>query len=251
MWFDSHCHLHLCEAPSSDVVRRAIAEGVDRMVTVGIDVESSRRAVELAANGSVYATVGVHPNDSGSWDDAAAATVEELLSHPGVVGVGETGLDFYRDEVDPEIQTNVFTAHIELAQRLDKALVVHTRESVRAAIDLLRRVGPPPRVVFHCWSGTLEQMHDALALGAYVSFAGNISFKNAEDLRRCARAAPADRILVETDSPFLAPVPLRGRPNEPRNAALVGRAVAEAREEDLGSMAETTSANAERAFGLS
>lgn len=251
MWFDSHCHLHLCESGSAaDFVAAAMAAGVEAMVTVGIDVGSSRRAVELAADPRVFAAVGVHPNSADEWGDPAAAAIDELLSSERVVAIGETGLDFYRDHVAPEVQRPAFEAHIDLAKRHDRALVIHTRSSVDEALDVLELQGPPERFVFHCWSGDEAQLTRALELGATISFAGNVSFKNAQNLRDAATRVPEDRILVETDSPYLAPVPHRGKPNEPSRVAAVGAAVATARGQEVEVFARLATANARRFFGI-
>ncbi|MGH2699666.1 MAG: TatD family hydrolase [Actinomycetota bacterium] len=253
MWFDSHCHLHLCEEKTSldDLLNRARSSGVEQIVAVGIEVDSSERALAIArANEGVYASAGVHPNEATTWNERARAHVDELLSHDEVVAVGETGLDFYRDRTPHEQQRSAFRAHIELAKRHHKTLVIHTRESITAAIEELERATPPERLIFHCWSGDADELTRALTLGAHVSFAGNVSFKSAENLRAVARLVPGDRLLVETDSPFLAPVPHRGRANEPALAAAVGKAVAEARGEDTAEVARVTTANARRIFGL-
>lgn len=251
MWFDSHCHLHLCEdnEPLDEVVGRAQAAGVLSLLTVGIDLPSSARSIEIAERYGVYASVGIHPNSATDWDDASAGALREMLRNQRVVAVGESGLDFYRDYSPPEVQREVFSAHIALAKEFDKALVIHTRDSVDAAIEQLKSEGPPDRLVFHCWSGDQEQLTRALELGAYVSFAGNVSFKNAESLREAAVATPQDRLLVETDSPFLAPEPNRGTNNEPRNVSFVGLAVARARGASTHALAEQTNANARALFG--
>jgi TatD DNase family protein len=252
LWFDSHCHLHICEENASvtEVIQRATGAGVLEMVTVGIDVASSKRAVEIAEMGpGIYASVGLHPNSATEWNDEVATEIETLVEHQRVVGIGESGLDFYRESAPPDAQRRVFEAHIELAKRYDKALIIHTRESLDDALDMLAELEPPRRFVFHCWSGDDDrQLETALALGAYISFAGNVSFKNAENLRRAAVAVPHDRLLVETDSPYLTPVPHRGKPNEPRQVTFVGLAVAQAREQSVHLVAEQTSQNARRLF---
>lgn len=251
MWFDSHCHIHLCETgPPERVIERAAAAGVSEMVTVGIDAASNELAVQLAGDPSVYAAVGIHPNSADQMDDAATARLVELLASERVVAVGETGLDFYRDRVPADLQRKAFAAHIALAKEHDKALVIHTRESIDEAIQLLIKERPPERLVFHCWSGDAIQLRRALELGSYISFAGNVSFNSAQDLRDRASQVPADRLLVETDSPYLTPAPYRGDPNEPANVVHVGAAVARACEEDEAVIAETTTANARRFFGL-
>lgn len=220
------------------------------MVTVGIDVGSSKQAIELARDERVHAAVGMHPNSADEWDDRTAAAIEELVGAPAVVAVGETGLDFYRDYADPVHQERAFRDHIELAKRFDKALVIHTRASIDAALDVLDAQGPPERFVFHCWSGDETQLRRALEMGAHVSFAGNVSFRNADNLRVAAALVPSDRLLVETDAPYLTPEPHRGRPNEPGHVPLVGEAVARERNEDAVALGLSTADNARRFFGL-
>ena len=251
MWFDSHCHLHLCEenGPLDDVVGRAHAAGVVDMLTVGIDIESSRRSVELAERYGCKAAVGVHPNSSLAWSDSTEKELTSLLESDVVVAVGESGLDFYRDHSPPEMQRIAFSAHIGLAKEHGKALVIHTRDSMDEALEVLASEGAPDRFIFHCWSGNEDQLKAALELGAYISFAGNVSFKNAQNLRDAAAAVPADRILVETDSPYLSPEPHRGKPNEPRQVSFVGVAVAAARQVAVPALAEQTIANTRAVFG--
>lgn len=252
MWFDSHCHLHICEeeVPLDDVLARARAAGVENILTAGIDVASSKRSVEIATADGVHAAVGVHPNSSLEWDAAAAETIESLARDTSVVAIGESGIDLYRDDAPLDAQKRAFEDHIALAKRLDKALIIHTRASIVVALDILTTVGPPERFVFHCWSGDDTVLKKALSLGAFVSFAGNVSFADAQDLRDAALGVPPDRILVETDSPYLTPEPHRGKRNEPRNVAFVGDALARALQIDPHAFAERTSANARRLFAL-
>jgi TatD DNase family protein len=250
VWFDSHCHLHLLEDDLETVLREARAAGVVQLLGVGIDVASSESEHAIAAAHDSWSSAGVHPNSALEWDDSAAAAIESLLRHERVVAVGETGLDFYRDHAPRDAQRGAFRDHIELAKAHDKCLVIHTRESTGAALDELVRAGPPPRLIFHCWSGTPDELAAALNVGAYVSFAGNTTFKNAPELRDAAAAVPDDRILVETDSPFLAPVPHRGRPNRPAYVALTGAVIADVRGVGVDALAAQTSANAHRAFAL-
>ena len=234
----------------AEVLARARAAGVIGMVCLGTDTPSSRRAAEIASEPDVFAGAGLHPNSAEQWSGDVAGDLEDLLDDRRVVAVGETGLDFYRNAVDPGLQREVFAAHIELAKAYRKALVIHTRASVAEALDVLAGQGPPDRLVFHCWSGDAAGLRRAVDLGAYISFAGNLSFKNAGDLRALAAQVPAGRLLVETDSPYLSPEPNRGRPNEPRNLPHVGRALAKARSESEDVVGEVTAANARALFDV-
>ena len=253
MWFDSHCHLHICEEEraAAEVIAEARLAGVTRMVTVGIDPASNERSVALADGATVFAAVGIHPNSSNDWDDRSLQSVQNLVGRDGVVAVGETGLDFYRDYCPPDDQRRAFRSHIALAAGADKAMIIHTRDSMDAALDLLDEVGPPPRFVFHCWSGTQGQLERALGQGAFISFAGNVSFASAGDLRAIVPLVPEDRLLVETDSPYLTPVPHRGKPNSPGRVVHVGAAIADVLAVPAGTVADRTFANASRLFGIS
>jgi TatD DNase family protein len=250
VWFDSHCHLFDVEGDPADVVARASEAGVTDMLVCGTDVDTSERAVELTALAGVWAAAGLHPTSARDWDDSVAARLDELLQRERVAAVGESGLDMYWDTSFLDVQQRVFEAHVAWAKRYDKALVIHTRSSVDDALETLERVSPPERLVFHCWSGDRAQMERALALGSFVSFAGNVTFKSAAPLRELAALVPEDRLLVETDSPYLAPVPHRGKPNEPAHVALVGTAVAEARGEAIEAVAEATTRNARRLLAI-
>ncbi len=252
-WFDSHCHLYELadDQGVAGRVERARRADVGGMLVVGVDAASSRAAVELAQSWrGIWAGAAIHPSETRGWDESWMDEIEALLEHPRARAVGETGLDFYWDRSFVEKQLQAFQAHIVLAKRYGLALVVHTRNSIDAALEMLEGQGPPERLVFHCWSGDDSQLARALGLGAYVSFAGNVSFKNAERLRALAKSTPGDRLLVETDSPYLAPVPHRGKPNEPANVRFVGAAVAEARAVTVPEIAETTTRNALDLLGL-
>ena len=207
-------------------------------------------SVEIAEERGVYAAVGIHPNSADGWSEETAREIETLGGDERTVAIGETGIDLYWDRVPLDVQKRAFVAHIELAKRLDKTLVIHTRESMNVALDVLSGEGPPDRVIFHCWSGDEEQLKSALDLGAFISFAGNTSFKSADDLRSSASLVPGPQLLVETDSPFLTPVPHRGKPNEPRHVPFVGTAVADARQTTVPEISDLTTSNARRAFAL-
>lgn len=250
MWFDSHCHLHLLDEPKDAVVERARASGVEGMLVLGTDATSSKQALELTSIDGVWAGAGIHPTDCEGFREWWLDEIDALLAAPGAVAVGETGIDLYRDRSYLDDQRAAFLGHIELAKKHDKALVIHTRESIDEALEMLVEVGAPSRLVFHCWSGDAEQLQRALDLGAHISFAGNVTFKNASDLRAVAPLVPPDRLLVETDSPYLAPVPHRGKGNEPAFVVHVGQAIAGARGEAEVEVATQTTNNAKSLFGL-
>ncbi|MGH9034515.1 MAG: TatD family hydrolase, partial [Acidimicrobiia bacterium] len=228
-WIDSHCHLQLGDGEAETVINRALAAGVGRMICIGTDLATSREAVELAGSEDhVWATVGLHPHDA-SRHDAEWDGLRHLARSPRVVGVGEAGFDLHYLHSPEDAQEESFRAHVRLATELDLPLVVHSREAWDRTFAVLGSEGPPARTVFHCFTGGPTEARRALDLGAWLSFSGIVSFRNADDVRAAAALTPADRLLVETDSPFLAPAPHRGRPNEPAYLPAVGAAVAAAR----------------------
>jgi TatD DNase family protein len=248
-WTDDHCHLPEAAAEAAAVVAEAGAAGVERLVTVGCDVAQSVAYAELAAAhpGTVWATAGVHPHDAKGGIDG----LEAVLAHPSVVAVGECGLDFHYDHSPRDVQREVFAAQVALASAHGLPLVVHTREAWPETFDVLVAEGVPERVVFHCFTGGPDEARRCLDLGGNLSFSGIVTFPSAGDIREAAALCPPDRLLVETDSPYLAPVPHRGRPNRPVWVAAVGAGVAEARGEAVEVVADATWRNAERVFALS
>ena len=244
-WFDQHCHLP--DAGASEVVAAALAAGVVGMIDVGCDVAGSAAAIERASGlPGVWATAGVHPHDAAGGLDG----LERLLAEPVVVAVGECGLDYHYMHSPAELQRQVFAAQIALAHRHDLALVIHTREAWDDTLDILGSEGVPERTVFHCFTGGPAEARRAMAIGAYLSFSGIVSFGSADDVREAAAIVPADAVLVETDAPFLAPVPHRGRRNESAYLPVVGAALAAARDESVAAVADATSRNATRVFAL-
>lgn len=254
MWFDSHCHLqpdHARGHVAADLIARALAGNVDRMVCVGTDLASSRDAVQLAAeHDSVYAVVGLHPHDALRFGDEWKALRELAATSAKVVGVGETGFDLFYEHSQRDEQRVAFIAQIELAHELDRALVIHTRDAWDDTFEVLSDVGVPALTIVHCFSGGPSEAVRAIEIGCHLSFSGIVSFKAADDLRAAAAMTPPDRLLIETDSPFLAPVPFRGKDNEPAHVAHVGAAVAAARGMSIEDVAELTATNARRVFGL-
>jgi len=229
-------------------VLEARAAGVARLVTVGTDAEQSKAALELAAaHDGVWATVGLHPHDA----KVGVESVEPLVAgQDKLVAIGECGLDYHYDLSPRPAQRDAFAAQVELARRHDLALVVHTREAWEDTFDILRTSGAPARTVFHCFSGGLLEARRALDMGAWLSFSGIVTFKGAGAVREAAAFCPLERLLVETDSPFLAPVPHRGKPNAPRLVPVVGAAVAAIRGVAPEVVEEATWRSAAEAFGL-
>ena len=249
-WIDSHCHLQMGEGggDTADVIRRAVAAGVERMICIGTDLASSRQAVSLAAgHPEVWATVGLHPHDA-SRLDAEWDGLLELAGADRVVGIGETGFDLYYRHSEPDEQEEAFRRHLRLARDRGLALVIHSRDAWDETFAVLDSEGVPDRTVFHCFTGGPGEAQRALDCGTWLSFSGIVSFKTAQPLREAAALTPADRLLVETDSPFLAPVPHRGRPNEPAYLPAVGAALAEARGATPEDIAVLTRSNALTVF---
>jgi TatD DNase family protein len=249
---DTHCHLFLVDREPSLVVEAARAAGVDRLLCVGVDPATSAKSLELADSISgVFATAGMHPHDAGLFDEAAGARIEELLHDPRVVAVGECGLDFFRMRSPKEDQVRTLQAHIALSNESGKPMVVHVRDAWPEVLRVLDE-GSAERVVIHCFSGDAAIARECAERGYWISFAGNITYPKNEHLRQAARAVAIDRILVETDAPFLAPQALRGTDNVPANVVQTIAEVARVRGEDVRSVSEATSRNADAAFpGLS
>ncbi len=250
MWTDAHCHIPHAGG-RLDLDERAIADaraaGVDRMVTIGTDVATSKDAIAVAArHDGVWATAGVHPHDADSGLDG----LEALLAEPGVVAVGECGLDLHYEHSPRAVQREVFAAQIALAHAHDLALVIHTREAWDETFDILTAEGVPERTVFHCFTGGEDEARRALDTGALLSFSGIITFPSAGDLRAAAALCPLDRLTVETDAPYLAPVPYRGRPNTPAHVPVVGAAVAAAKGVDVAEVERSTTRVAAWLFAL-
>ena len=256
---DSHCHLdataELSGLEPAEALRRAAEVGVPRLVQVGCDVESSRWAIEAAERwDGVVAAVALHPNDAARMGAGLAAgleVVEGLAQHPRVRAVGETGLDFFRTpEADGQArQRDAFAAHIAMARRHDRTLVIHDRDAHAAVLDVLDAEGPPDRIVMHCFSGDADFARACLDRGAHLAFAGPVTFKPNTHLREALAVTPLDRLLVETDAPYLTPVPLRGRPNASYLVPHTARFLAAALDLELTALCRALDRNAEVAFG--
>ena len=257
---DAHAHLEIVANTGIDspevrqVIEDAAAAGIDRIVQVGYSAEQSEWGANLAAlyDGQVLAAVALHPNEAPVVEDLEAdwAIIEALAQQPRVRAIGETGLDYFR--TPPELrgrQQESFKWHIELAKRTKKALVIHDRDSHDDVLSVLAEVGAPEKTVFHCFSGDVEMAKKCIERGYVLSFAGTVTFKNAPQLREALAITPIDQILVETDAPFLAPMPHRGALNSPAQIATIVRAMATERNADLAEFATALSRNAERIFG--
>jgi TatD DNase family protein len=248
---DTHCHLHLLEPPPEQVVAQARAEGVGHLVDVGIDLGSSRLAAANAARlAQVSATAGVHPHHAVTLDEQVLGELRALLADERVVAAGETGLDYYRDHSPRDVQRAAFAAHVRLARELDKALVVHNREAFADVLAILRDEGASRRVVFHCFTGDRRAAEQVVEAGWYVSFAGTVTFRNAPEQRAACAAVPLDRMVLETDSPFLSPHPYRGRPNHPGRVAVTAATVAAVHGVPVEQVAAATTSTAARVFAL-
>ncbi|QJT02245.1 TatD family hydrolase [Streptomyces asoensis] len=268
---DSHTHLDMQSGTVEEALAKAASVGVTTVVQVGCDVRGSRWAAETAAaHAGVHATVALHPNeaprivhgDPDGWSrqgartpggaqalDEALAEIDRLAALAHVKGVGETGLDYFRTGPEgKEAQENSFRAHIEMAKRHGKALVIHDRDAHADVLRVLKEEGAPERTVFHCYSGDAEMAEICARAGYFMSFAGNVTFKNAQNLRDAVAVAPLELLLVETDAPFLTPAPYRGRPNAPYLIPVTVRAMAAVRDIDEDTLATALAANTARAF---
>lgn len=250
---DTHCHLdHHDELGAAEQVQAAFEAGVRTLVTVGTDMASSTQAVRTAhRHNGVWAVVGIHPNDAMEATPRVLDVIDRLAAEEAVVGIGETGLDYYRDHTTPQQQEQSFRDHIEMAKRHDKTLVIHCRDAWEDCLDVLEDAGAPDRVVMHCFSGDEHVVQRCADAGYFMSFAGNVTFKNAEALRAAAAAAPVGLLLTETDSPFLTPHPHRGKRNQPSLIPLVTAQLARVHEVDEDEMMAAVHANTLRAFALS
>ena len=249
-WFDNHCHLDGDDDPQA-LVAEAQAGGVAGMVTVGTSTERSAACLALAAGlPGVWATAGVHPHDAVDGTDALVELVEAHRGDATLVAIGECGLDYHYDHSPREVQQEAFARQIALAHQVDLPLVIHTREAWDDTFRILGTEGVPRRTVFHCFTGGPDEADRAVAIGAHLSISGIATFPGAADLRAAVAAAPLDRLMVETDSPYLAPVPHRGRRNRPVLVARVGEEVAVLQDRPVADVADATTATALAFYGV-
>ncbi|HEX4033639.1 MAG TPA: TatD family hydrolase [Solirubrobacteraceae bacterium] len=243
---DSHTHLDHCKPPDEELVGAARAAGLTRMLTVGTDPGSCRAALAAAERfEDVFAAIGCHPNAAGELD---ADLLRELAAHPRCVAIGETGLDYYRDRAPRDLQRTAFEAQIEIARETGKPLVIHTREAAEDTLELLRERADGLRVILHCFS-MAERAQDCVDAGYWLSFAGNVTYPSASAIAAVAASAPLERLLVETDAPYLAPQSRRGKPNEPSFVVETAQFVADARGIDAAELEAAVERNAAELFG--
>ncbi len=246
-FFDSHCHVHDERMPggTTAAIQHARSNRVIGMITVGCDRATSLAAIAVAADhADVWATVGLHPHDA----IQGVATIADLLDQPRVVAVGEAGLDYFYEHSPRDVQRQAFAEQIQLAHQLDLPLIIHSRDAWEDTFDVLAAEGTPERTVFHCFTGGAEEASRCLEIGAFVSFSGIVTFKTATDVQAAALLVPLDRMLVETDAPYLAPVPYRGKPNQPAYVTSTAQFIADLRGIPIGMMATATTDNAAAAF---
>lgn len=246
-WVDTHCHLYdnKIDGGTDVALSAARAAGVHKMIVIGTDAVTTQQAISLAeANDDVWATVGLHPHDAKNGFDQ----LKPFLGAERVVAIGECGLDYYYEHSDRQVQREMFAQQISIANELHLPLVIHTRDAWNETFEILDRVGIPQRTIFHCFTGGPTEAIKCLERGAFLSFSGIVTFKTADDVRSAAIMCPIDRMLVETDSPYLAPVPHRGKSNHPALVSSVGKFIADLRDESVAHIAQHTSRNACLAF---
>jgi len=252
MLIDTHCHLNLLEGDTKEIIKQAVAEGVEKIIVPGIDVPSSQNALAMAKEyPEVYAAVGFHPNYLHTADLENIEQINELAVHAEVVAIGEIGLDFYRQKDNTNEQTRVFEHFCSIATQEAKPVIVHSRAADEATLDILRLFKADGiRGVWHCYDGDWALAQKIIDIGFYLGFTGGITFTNDDSRLEVIKKIPADKIIIETDSPYMAPIPHRGKTNQPAYLIEVARKVAELREITIEKVAEMTTANATKLFNL-
>jgi TatD DNase family protein len=253
MYIDTHAHLFYpnFNGELEEVIDRARKEGVDYMIVPGTDLASSAQAIELAEKYDfIYAAVGVHPHDSKDWDESLLKNLEELAASKKVVAIGETGLDYFYDFSPKDKQIQAFEDQIKLAVRLKLPLIIHNREADKDVMEIMRKYKGQVRAQFHCFAGSIEDARELIEMHHYISFTGNITFTKADNLRKVLARVDTENLLLETDSPFMTPVPHRGKRNEPSMIRLVAEKIAEVHHVTVDDVARTTSFNAYKLFGI-
>jgi len=250
MMIDTHCHLNIEEFKNDyeQVISDAKLEGVNQMIVIGIDPVSNLKAIQIANSfQNIYATVGIHP---GVVDDYDISSIENLLKEPKVIAIGEIGIDLYWRQDNLEKQKEIFIKQIELAIKFNLPIIIHTRNSFSKAYDCVKPYKGKVKGVFHCFSSTLEDAKKAIDLGFYVGIDGPVTFKNAKDIKEIATHIPLEKILIETDSPYLSPHPFRGKRNEPKRLKYIAQAIADLKGIDISLVIQQTTKNAKSLFKL-
>lgn len=247
---DSHCHLEMFEEKISDVIRRAYDTGVSFIITIASDTESLEKVVKIAEDyPMVYASVGIHPHDAKDLNDKVMKKIFELSRHPKVVAIGEIGLDYHYDHSPRDIQRKAFEKQLELAKGIDLPVIIHSRESFEDTINILKKSGVR-KGVMHCFSGNVNEAKRAIELGFFISISGVVTFKNSKKIKEVAKFVPDDYLMIETDAPYLAPEPMRGKKNEPSFLLYTAKALAEIREVTVEDIDRITSVNVKRLFRI-
>ncbi len=254
MFIDAHAHLddQRFDQDRQEVIEKLNENEIELVINAGADLESSLFSKRLAEeNESIYFTAGIHPHEAKTANEEVLNKIEALLKHPKCVATGEIGLDYHYNHSMPQVQREVFAAQLEIAQRVGKPIVVHMREATKDTIDILQRFLPLTHSgVIHSFSGSAESGKIFLEMGLYLSISGPITYENAERFRQVVRSLPLEKLLIETDCPYLTPVPLRGKRNEPKNVRYVAQKIAELKGSTLAEVARITSGNARKVFGL-
>ena len=253
---DTHCHLDFYDFDDDRavVLARGWEFGIKRILIPGIDLQSSKSAIEIAeANQQIFAAVGVHPNSANKWDTRTIGFLDEMTPHPKVVAVGEIGLDYYRDWTSPQLQKRILYEQLNLAQHLNLPVIIHTRNAnpedrtcITDTLEILAEYQVTG--VLHSFSGNIDEAEQAIALGFFIGITGPVTFKNAIELQKVVASVPLDRLLIETDSPFLAPIPNRGKRNEPAYVQYIAEKIGKIHNQSSDAVAEITAANARRLF---
>lgn len=257
IYFDTHCHIHDArfEGERAAVIQRARDANVKYMVSVGCHLSDIENAKALAqVHSDIYFSAGVHPHDAEKAPHDFLTALENFAKHPRCVAIGECGLDFYYSHSAHDVQKAVFSAQVELAKRMNKALIIHVRDAWELCVDMLKehaaKLGALPNTIIHCFTGSVGQAEDFLKLGCFISLSGIVTFKDPGELVEVAKKVPLDRLLIETDAPYLAPMPFRGRRNEPAFVVETARAIATHRGIDVSELAAQTLANARKVFAI-
>lgn len=251
-FFDSHCHFNdeKFDIDREDIIRSVYAAGITKAVCVGYNLEKSKFALEIANSYDfIYSACGISPNDVDDFSKKNIEEIEKLCKNTKVVAIGEIGLDYYWNKENKELQKELFIKQIDIANKLDKPIVIHTRDAYIDTIEILKAHPVNKKGIFHCCPLNQELIKEALKLGFYISFSGNVTFKNAKS-EGCVNLVPMDKILIETDSPYLSPEPFRGKRNDPSKVKLVARRISEIKELDIEDVTEITYNNAKQIFNI-